>query len=124
MKFEIFSPTPPNEVLYIADLIKDKIVCDIGEGDKKWSKEMAEFAKEVRGIEIDPQFTDKPQDFLEADFLGIDVLYINMGEQGTLELGKKLKREKWKGIVISYGNPLYLGTIPYEKRFTFLIYKL
>lgn len=124
MKFEIFSPTPVIEIIYIADLIKDKIVCDVGSGDGVWAGEMREFAKEVKEIEIDSNFTDTPQDFVEVDLSIFEVLFINMGEIGAKELGKKLLRDGWHGIVISYSNTLFENIKYNEKRMTFLIYKI
>lgn len=54
--------------LMIQDIIKDKVVCDVGCCDGKFSFMMSKFAKKVIGIE-------KEQEFAElARLRGIDVL--------------------------------------------------
>jgi len=124
MKFEDFSPTPPEKVLLIANLIKNKDVCDLGSGDGVWMREMAEFASSVNGIEIDPKYTINPKDFFDENLSGFEVLYMNTNDDGGLELGKKLKKDNWHGVVITYGQPLFKDSQPDEVRETFLIYKL
>ena len=124
MKFKPFSPTPPMEVYLIADLIKDGVVYDIGSGDGAFAKEMRNFAKEVKEIEIDPKFTRTPQDFLEMNLNEAEVLYISMIQEGVTALGKKLEKDKYHGVVITYGGILYEDIEPKEKRQTFLIYEI
>lgn len=43
--------TPPEIADLIADVIKDKVVCDIGCGGGSFMKELARHAKRVHGIE-------------------------------------------------------------------------
>lgn len=48
------SSNTPNEIAdLIQDIIKDKIVCDIGCGDGTFMMAMSKYAKEVIGIEFD-----------------------------------------------------------------------
>ena len=87
-------------------------------------KEMSEFASKADGIEIDPKYTTSPKDFFDEDLSGYEILYMNTNDDGGQELGKKLKKDNWRGLVITYGQPLFKDHQPDETRETFLVYKL
>lgn len=50
--------TPLEVAEEIKDLIKDKVVCDVGCGDGLFMREMAKHAKEVFGIEQDEELCE------------------------------------------------------------------
>ncbi len=45
--------TPKETLEFIKDIIKDKIVCDIGCSEGDWMIEMSKYAKRVIGVDID-----------------------------------------------------------------------
>ncbi len=54
------SHNTPNEIAdLIKDIIKDKVVCDIGCGDGSFMQAMSNYAKEVIGIESDVELAKK-----------------------------------------------------------------
>lgn len=50
--------TPPEIAELIKDIIKDKVVCDIGCGGGSFMKELAHHAKKVIGIEEEREWAD------------------------------------------------------------------
>ena len=53
---KVFTHSTPNEIAdLIKDVIKDKIVCDIGCGDGTFMKAMSKYARHVIGIEYDEE---------------------------------------------------------------------
>jgi hypothetical protein len=48
--------TPPEVADLISDVIKDKVVCDVGCGGGSFMVEMARYAKEVIGIEEEEEW--------------------------------------------------------------------
>lgn len=54
--------TPDGVVDLIKDIILDKIVCDVGCGDGKFMSELSKYAKEVVGIEEQPELAKLASD--------------------------------------------------------------
>lgn len=120
--------TPREIADLISDVIKDKVVCDIGCGDGTFMKEMAKYAKEVVGIEENEEWAKEASrgDFVVYHmnsffhrFPEADVYYSwNKGA-----IGDYLKA-KWEGVkgtfIFGYSvRPFFrefIQTIPTEFR--------
>jgi len=111
------SASTPNEIAdLIKDVIKDKVVCDIGCGDGTFMQEMAKYAKEVIGIEYDEEMAKLAKDkgFLILNYDSFytilpkaDVYYLwSRDEQGVY---LKAKEEGTKGTFI-FGNSIRPST--------------
>jgi len=56
---KVGEPTPPNVADLISDIIKNKVVCDIGCGEGDFMQDMAKYAKKIIGIEFDKEKAKK-----------------------------------------------------------------
>jgi|ERR1035437_388805 predicted rRNA methylase YqxC with S4 and FtsJ domains len=116
-------PTPIQAADDIADIIRGKVVYDLGSGDGTFALSLAQYAKEVVAVELDIQLVLESrsrgvrtinEDYLTVDLFGAEVLFIFMSFYGTMLLTKRLKELNWHGIVISHYYPLH-ETIVYPK---------
>lgn len=115
MKYAIFEPTPVEAVTYIQNLIKDKVVYDIGAGDGKFALAMTEYAKKVVAVESDEMYAGdcvlRGLETINTSFLNIplytaEVIFIFMSSIGNYALTHKLQDDNWHGTVISHYYPL------------------
>lgn len=125
------SNNTPDEIAdLISDIIKDKIVCDIGCGDGSFMKAMSKHAKEVFGIELNEEdfksaiekgFTVHNYDSFYTFLPYADIYYLWTRDMQGVYL--KAKEEGTKGTFI-FGNSirpstkLFLNSLKAEVRET------
>lgn len=99
----------------IKHLIKGKAVYDIGCGEGDFALALAEHAKEVIGIEIDPHLwntaIDRGLNVYKGNFNMVpyerdSVIFIFMNLFGGYALIETLREQRWKGTIISHFYPL------------------
>ncbi len=144
-RYSIFERTPNSAVEYIKELIKDKVVFDVGAGDGSFAKEMQKYAKKVVAVEedrslwiylIDGGLESINDDFMNVPLTDAEVIFVFMSFTGNYALTQKLKEEDWHGMVISHYYPLQETPVDWIKpdkvidvntdgvRFPLLIYNL
>lgn len=115
MNYANFEPTHPLVVEDIKEIIKDKVVYDIGAGYGDFAQAMARYAKKTVAVEMDYKLATEARNkkvevindnFLNIDFSEAEVIYIFMGFMGLYALSRKIEEEGWTGIVISHYYPL------------------
>lgn len=92
----------------IKDIIKDKVVCDVGCFDGDLMVEMQKYAKEVIGIEIDAiRYSNalaKGLKIIHGNFLEIDIpeadIYYNFTQLEPVKGFIKRMEERGKGILV------------------------
>lgn len=145
MKYVVFEPTQPEAVSFIADLIKDKVVYDLGAGNGSFGLAMQPHAKRVVAVEIDPVLASDcrwrgletiEQNFMKVPLQEAEVIFIFLNLIGTYALTKKLQEDGWHGTLISHYYPLQnslndiikpdrvIDVIVDGDRFPFLVYNL
>lgn len=145
MRYAVYEPTPIESVDYIKDIIKDKVVYDIGSGSGHFAMAMSLYAKKVVGIEEDEMYAGDCEirglETIKSDFMMVnleeaEVLFFFMGFIGAYALSKKIVEDNWHGTVISHYYPLQhsptdlwepseiIDVKTKNMRFPFLIYKI
>lgn len=115
MRYAPFEETPVAAVPYLEPFVRDKVVFDVGAGNGRLTEFIAKFAKRAVAIEILEDKADECRrrgletiqgDFLEVDFKEADVIVCFLSLIGNWAITEKLRRDKWKGTVVSYFWPL------------------
>lgn len=140
-----YEPTPTQAARALEPYIKGKVVYDLGAGEGRFAKAMAEYAEKVVCVEAQEGLAEICQqtklqvihgNFLEVNLQEAEVIYVFLSFMGMYALTNHLAEIGWKGTVISHYYPMHktshqmiapddnidvdLGYV----RFPFLIYQL